>query len=155
MHYATTSAWCGGGWFRRSRWKEQPACQHHHRKCRVASRKHPCWCLEKQYFTQPESDEITVVSHLTRLQPKPHLQRRQRANNPQPRFRHHIPNRSKMKQAEPPVSHPSPLQKTADDDKQQANDHEHDKRKVQYQHGVGKLLVRHGAERLNSFNAVP
>ena len=79
-----------------------------------------------------------------RLFPQPHLQRGERADDPQPRLRHHHGYPRQVRRAEPGIPHPPPPPPSTRQDQQLPDHHEGDKGDVRQQHGIRQHAVQGG-----------
>ena len=84
------------------------------------------------------SDERAAVSRISGLLSKKHLQRGERANDPQPRLHDDQADAGKMQRTKPGISHPIPAARTAHENRQQPDNHERDEAHVQDQHDIGE-----------------
>lgn len=100
-------------------------------------------------------DEAAVVRVGTCSEPKRHLERGERAGDPEPRFGEDDRHGGRMQEPERQAVHPGPMKGVARDDQRHAEHHERGDGHVQHEHEVGKQGGRRGIhQRVRTARAV-
>jgi len=76
-------------------------------------------------------NERATIGRVTGLPAQLHLERRQRANHPEPRLHYDYANSYEMRDAKPPIAHPGPVECLARKNQNEPGDDEGHKKCVQ------------------------
>jgi len=116
--------------------KAPPSQQHQYREGGVGQREHP----ERRFVVdeplEPVFDEAPFVPACARLDPEPGLQCRERTELPQPGLSNDEANSCQMRQAEPPLVDPAPVQPVSCHNHDKAAHHEEHDSEVEDKHCI-------------------
>ena len=119
--------------------RENPPNQpNQHTKTRVERREDPRRCLIEQDHLYPVLDKAGPIGQLTRLKPEPGLKSCERTGRAKPRLNYYEADGQQMRISKGASVDPSPMAQVANNDEDQATDHEKNNREVQQQDCISK-----------------